>query len=260
MDRDMRMTLLLLTMCLLPASTAAPEDGPSRRPQNSIAEVHQVEPGTVSTAHIDGNDSIHAGFPVEVFELRATGEGGLTAELQSPDFEPYLVVQEPDGFLIYVEAAADDTCRYNLPDAREGVYRFYAGPAYAGDRGRLLFVARTYSRGPAADEVPAVELGFGRNEGRIEVGAPEYGGKRVAVFERQTGTNERLRFALESDDFDAYLYVVTPDGDVLSDDDGLGDLNSVISVESTSPGTYRIYASSYDGISTGSFTLRMSRY
>ncbi len=232
----------------------------SRRPQDSIALVRSVESDVTVTAWIDGEDSRHAGFPVEVFEVTVPEWGGLVAEARSPDFTPYLIVEEPDGYLVYVEASSDGACRYNLPEAAPGVYWFFAGPANASDRGQVSFFARRYSRGPAAPDATATELGFGRNQGQIEIGAPEHDGKLVAVYARRTGENDRLRFALESDDFDAYLYVVTPDGDVLADDDGLGELNSAITIENTSEGTYRVYASSYSGSATGAFTLTMSRY
>ncbi len=69
---------------------------------------------------------------------------------------------------------------------------------------------------------------------------------------------ESVTITLESDSFDCYLYVAGPGlGDVLTDDDSAGDLDSQITVSFPEDGTYTIVASSLSGGSTGPYTIRV---
>jgi hypothetical protein len=62
---------------------------------------------------------------------------------------------------------------------------------------------------------------------------------------------------LVSDDFDAFLRLESPGGEILKlDDDGGGDLNSRIAFAPTEAGAYRIFVTSL-GNGTGNFTLRV---
>ena len=63
-----------------------------------------------------------------------------------------------------------------------------------------------------------------------------------------------LQVALNSDDFDAYLIVKTPDGLELTNDDHEGN-NSYIEVIAEKPGTYEIWASTYGEGSVGNYSL-----
>lgn len=63
-----------------------------------------------------------------------------------------------------------------------------------------------------------------------------------------------IRVWLDSDEFDAFLVVKTPNGVELTNDDNEGS-NSFIEVLADEPGTYTIWASAYEAESTGSYKL-----
>ena len=69
---------------------------------------------------------------------------------------------------------------------------------------------------------------------------------------------ERVSVILESDDFDAYLYVTGPGlGEVLTDDDGAGELNSMIDVMLPTDGPYTVVAAALSSGEFGAYTIRV---
>lgn len=89
-------------------------------------------------------------------------------------------------------------------------------------------------------------------------------GSYVDVYSFSGTTNQRISILMTSSAFDTYLYLVKPDGSVLTiDDDGGGGTNSRIPSGSgflTLPttGTYTILANSFDAGATGAYSLTLS--
>jgi hypothetical protein len=67
--------------------------------------------------------------------------------------------------------------------------------------------------------------------------------------------NQALRLELVSDDFDAWLEVVGPDGVLASDDDGLGGYNAVVDVVGREAGPYTARVTSAGDWETGFYEL-----
>ena len=74
------------------------------------------------------------------------------------------------------------------------------------------------------------------------------------VHEVKVSSPSLLRVRLNSDDFDSYLIVKTPDGLELTNDDHQG-RNSYVEVIAETPGTYIIWASSFIQEAEGAYTL-----
>ena len=82
-------------------------------------------------------------------------------------------------------------------------------------------------------------------------------GRRVQRHEFEGTMGDPVIIELVSEDFDAYLIVIGPDGaEVASDDDGGGACHARISLFLEETGTYAVIAASLAG-STGSFVLRL---
>ncbi len=77
-------------------------------------------------------------------------------------------------------------------------------------------------------------------------------------FDGEAG--ERVSIQLESDDFDSFLELRSPDDELLiSDDDGAGDFNSLIAeYELPSSGTFSIIARGYLATARGEYTLALT--
>src|SRR5207237_3668976 len=64
---------------------------------------------------------------------------------------------------------------------------------------------------------------------------------------------------LKSRDFDAYLYLLDPSGNILAwDDDSGGNLDARIVFNAQDSGTYRIVVTTYAPFTTGAFRLRVT--
>lgn len=74
------------------------------------------------------------------------------------------------------------------------------------------------------------------------------------IHEVKVSSPSMLRVTLNSEDFDAYLLIKTPDGLELTNDDHEGN-NSYLEVIAEKPGTYSIWASSYGEGSEGEYSL-----
>ena len=91
--------------------------------------------------------------------------------------------------------------------------------------------------------------------------SPLRGNTRAARYSFAGVAGQQIALQLASTAFDAYLYLVRPDGTILAeDDDGAGNFNSRIPANSgfiTLPttGTYLIEATAFDSTATGAFTL-----
>ncbi|NMG60830.1 tetratricopeptide repeat protein, partial [Geitlerinema sp. P-1104] len=77
------------------------------------------------------------------------------------------------------------------------------------------------------------------------------------TFEGQAG--QFLEIRLNSDDFDAYLILFSPDGEqVAEDDDGGEGLNSLISIQLPQTGRYSVIANAHDASGRGRYRLTVA--
>ncbi|MCH7891285.1 MAG: PPC domain-containing protein, partial [Gemmatimonadetes bacterium] len=84
-------------------------------------------------------------------------------------------------------------------------------------------------------------------------------GQPVQAWALQALAGETATIRLESDDFDAYLFVYGPGmSEAMTDDDSGGGLNAELTVLFLETGTYTIGASALSAGSTGSYSLTVS--
>jgi hypothetical protein len=82
--------------------------------------------------------------------------------------------------------------------------------------------------------------------------------KKAQAWLLEGRAGDAVSVTMESDDFDTYLYLTGPGlDDVLTDDDGAGDLNSLLTVSFPEDATYTVVASSLGGGATGPYTIRV---
>jgi len=83
-------------------------------------------------------------------------------------------------------------------------------------------------------------------------------GRAGEAWQLNGTAGQRVTITLQSDDFDAYLYLTGPGLDeVLTDDDGAGDLNSRIDTTLPTAGPYTVVASSLGSGEFGAYILRV---
>jgi hypothetical protein len=112
---------------------------------------------------------------------------------------------------------------------------------------------------PLTGSVPEGGVVAGATDG----GEADIGARRVQAWSFEVAAGERFAVSLESDDFDAYLYLMGPGfPDALSNDDGGTGLNSMICYQADAGGSFTAYPSAFseDAFAPGnSFRLRVSR-
>lgn len=103
-----------------------------------------------------------------------------------------------------------------------------------------------------------VEVGS-ETPGELTAGDYVSGGHRVKAYSLEGAQGAPVTIDLVSEDFDAYLHLVGPDGmELETDDDSGGACHARISTFLPADGTYRIVAASLSG-DTGAFTLGVGR-
>lgn len=78
------------------------------------------------------------------------------------------------------------------------------------------------------------------------------------TFEGSAG--DRVEISMTSTDFDTYLVLEGPNGNMVSeDDDGGREFNSVLETQLPQDGIYTIWAGSFSGTATGQYRLTLNR-
>lgn len=93
---------------------------------------------------------------------------------------------------------------------------------------------------------------------RIEAGSGFYEGRKSRPFYYEGTAGESIAIVLESVEFDTYLIVRTPDGELITDDDGAYETNSLLVLDFRESGRYEIFASSFSGSSVGEFSVQVT--
>ena len=98
----------------------------------------------------------------------------------------------------------------------------------------------------------------GTVQGRITADSPRSPVRRSRAEPHyfQGLEEDRVEISMESEDFDTYLLLVGPTGnEVDRDDDGGTDVNSRLTTTLPQDGEYTVWAGSYSGGGTGSYTI-----
>jgi hypothetical protein len=201
--------------------------------------------------------------PYQVWSLEGRRGDRLTVDMASSDFDAYLIVRDPDGFTLGSDddSGGELNARLHLILARDGTYRVIASAVGDSARGRYTLTVSGWETPPAAAPGQSAPIAPGEPRTGVLEPGDELGadGPYQDRWTADLPEGSRLRVELRSTDFDAYLQVLDPEGRVVgSDDDGLGDRNSLVSFRAATAGRYTILASSYgDELRVGVYRLTL---
>ena len=236
-----------------------------------VLEIGEEAAGALSTADYTSVDD----YLLEAWELEGRAGGTVTIDMESDAFDARLYLVGPG----VAETLWDDdsgggcNARLNFTFLENGTFRVVASSLGFRETG-------TYRLRVSEQAGPAPSYGCGEmnpevlsslpTEGRsLELGTLAAGvlapnsrivqdGRPGEAWELSGQEGDRLSIILESDDFDAYLYVAGPGlPEILSDDDGAGDLNSLIEVTLRSDEPYTVVASALGSGDFGAYTIRV---
>ncbi len=219
--------------------------------------------GSMQSGRLDAfSATVQDGRPAQAWRLTGTPGQRVSIILSSEDFDTYLYLTGPG----LAEVLSDDDGAGDL-DSKIDVTLPTSGP--------FTIVAAALSSGSSGTYTIRVEAPFDLNDlptdGRVsDLGQNVAGqlrstdplvtdGRRGQAWQFDGVAGQRVVIELESEDLDAYLYLIWPGlAEPLEDDDGGDGLNSRIETTLPASGTYRIVASSLSS-GTGAYTLRVRR-
>ncbi len=267
------------------AGQPAPDNfaAPAGRPQGGVSvlelldtggrqlTVGSVEMGTLSDADYRSADESF----LEAWSLQAAAGTRVTVDLIATDFDPYVYVIGPGLGETLRDDDSGNGCeaRLTFTVLEPGPYRVIASTLGADRMGSYRLsvsegvpAAPTHNCGDFDPEflssLPTdgrrLDLGSVAN-GRLSAGGVTMdGNKPVEAWLLRGRAGESVMVRLESDAFDAKMYIGGPGLDeILSDDDGGGDLNSQLTVHFAEDGDYIVVASALSEGSSGAYTIRV---
>jgi hypothetical protein len=196
----------------------------------------------------------------------------VAVDLLSDDFDANLVIADASGNRLAMNDDGGDNCnaRLSFVPPATGNYRIYANSSASSELGDYKL---TLARGRARAAADTACRGFGRVAGLIEIGQtitgnltsedPEFMSDS-SYFQRwilPVRANQAFTVDLESNDFDAYVWLTRGRGDkIVANDDGGGGCNArlVYTPQDDHPLRLIVNAASRPRRQTGRFTLRVS--
>ena len=237
----------------------------------------ELKIGDEVSGALSASDFITAdGNYVEAWALKGKPGQRVSIDLVSDDFDSYLYVVGPGLEQTLTDDDSGGAChaRINFTPLDRGVFHVVASSMSVRQTG-------TYRLLVSEEPRPAVEMSCGGVDGsalaalptdgreltwgepargRLTGAEPTIGDSRpVQVWALAARASETATVRLESDDFDAYLFVSGPGlSETLTDDDSGAGLNSELTVWFPETGTYWIGAGALSSGSTGSYSLSVT--
>jgi hypothetical protein len=223
-----------------------------------------------------GDSTLDSGEYYDEYEVEAADGEEVVAALVSFEFDPYLIVAPPSADPLENDdfGGSKDLSLIEVPvEDAVGTWRIRVTSYSSGEMGAYTLMTRT--RVADGDDVGApmedepetftvrdtITVG-GTVEGTLNAEDPvrfDDSYYEAYALEASAGTN--VVITLESTDFDPYLVLVAPSGEIeeSNDDAAKGDLNSRIETTLEEPGRWLIVANTLEPEETGAYTLSVTR-
>lgn len=193
-----------------------------------------------------GDQTVSDGSFVDYYQVRVEEGERVAIVVSSEEFDSYLYVTLPDGTQESNDDYVDWNSGFEFIAEETGTVEFGVSSLFSGETG-------SYSVRVVSLPEP-MELSPGD---RVESTLDRSGvaGRRADQYIVAGDAGERLRIELVSEEFDAFLELLDSSGRRLSDDDGGDETNARLSYQFSEDGWVIITATSYDGLSAGSYNL-----
>ena len=211
-----------------------------------------------------GDNTLDDGEFIDIYEFTGRPGQRVTIDLRSDDFDTYVILEVPNGDQQENDDAEDTTDSLLVTDITEsGTYRVGVTSYETGETGayRLTIDQVDASAGRPQQNRDVETLTVGRTTvGELEsgdqaLGTGEY--QDTYVFDGRAG--QSVNVEMTSSDFDTYVALVTPGGDIIENDDFEGSTSrSVVELNLTETGRYRVTATSYAHAEIGTYRLTVN--
>ncbi len=211
-----------------------------------------------------GDDTLDDGEYIDIYEFTGRPGQRVTIDLRSDDFDTYLILEDPNGDNEENDDAGDTTDSLIVTNLTEsGTYRVGVTSYEPGETGayRVMIDQTNAPAGRPRQNRDVETLTVGRaTDGELEfgdqtLGTGEY--QDIYVFDGLAG--QSVRVEMTSNDFDTYVGLLTPAGDLIENDDFDGSTSrSVVELDLTETGRYRVVATSYAAEESGRYRVTVS--
>ncbi|NEQ26086.1 MAG: serine protease, partial [Microcoleus sp. SIO2G3] len=206
-------------------------------------------------------------FNAYTFDGRAGQQ--VIVEMTSSDFDAYVILLGADGESIGQDddSGGGTNARLIVTLPANGRYTILANTYSAGETGDYSLRAATTSARPAAQTStpangttrPAPQGVILQEQGVLGENSQvlQQDGSLYDEYQFQGQQGQQVVISMESTQFDTYLLLVDPNGQLVdqNDDGAQGSTNSQITATLPSDGTYTIIANAYDSTGRGRYTL-----
>ncbi|HLT45703.1 MAG TPA: caspase family protein [Rubricoccaceae bacterium] len=221
-------------------------DGSGPQTEGVTLDALRTTPGTLA----EGNETLNSGEYVHRFRFAGREGDRIMVDLRSSDFDPYVILQMPNGQQLDNDDWEGDPGRarieYVLPVA--GVYHVLVTTAAVGETGDYTLTLEP--RSATLDAMRTERGTLAEGDGTLT------SGEFVDRFTFEARAGDRVVVDLLSSDFDPYVILQMPDGRQLDNDDWEGARDRA-RIEHVLPadGLYSALVTSYAVGETGDYTL-----
>jgi serine/threonine protein kinase len=219
----------------------------------------RVESGDLSA----GDETLRSGEYADAFTFEGTPGQHARLDLSSPDFDTYLMLRGPGEINMENDDVEGDPGHsiIDLDLTERGTYRVIVTSVENGETGQYrlaIDISDAVTAGSRQRDVHTIDMD-GSVSGRLEAGDSLYESgeyRDLYVFNGSEGQNIVLE--MTSPDFDTYLALIYPSGEVVENDD-FGDDIEKSRLELTLPesGRYQVVATSYEGGLSGEYRVTL---
>jgi len=216
------------------------------------------------------------GTYAQAWQLESGDTIGIYVDLVSEEFDSFLMVLPPDSGAPLYDDDGGGACnsRVFIDRPVHGEYTVVVNAmseeGVGGFRLRAAVEALPLTEGPCEIglydwflALPADNRIVGREEERFGTLTSRdslwsQDNTRMQGWDLVLDTAGSVTVDLISQEFDAYLYVFPPEGEMVSDDDAGGACNSRVTIDNAESGTYRIVVNAVYQDQIGAFRLRIT--
>ncbi len=191
----------------------------------------------------------------------------IAVEMSSASVDAYLILLSPQGrdLIQDDDSGGDRNAKlvFTLPE--DGTYTILANSFGSRETGTYALRLSESSASQRSTGLPVSRSSESTFDLPIQTGGVlsplsptlEQDGSRYEEFVFEGEAGQRVLIVLSSQEFDPYLFLVGPDGEVLEQNDDLSDdsLDASIAIVLPTTGQYRVLANSYDSSGLGRFSL-----
>ncbi len=260
--KRLKTALLVAAASLLPAPAAMGQSTPAT--QGTLAVGQSI------AGEISANDSQRrSGKYEDVYLIQGRRGQRVDLQLQSDDFDAYLVVTGPNGFNLSNDDGPNQGealhSRLVMELPADGTYRVAATTFRAGETGRYRLSAAAASGNLAVtmpERAEPIRLGATINGSLQDGDGRLASGEFTDSYRFTARRGERVRIEMSSDKLDTYLMLRRPDGSQDANDDteegGQSSTNSRIDTVLAEDGEYVISATTYRPGESGAYRLTLA--